>query len=112
MLPEQIFRALADETRLRCIMLILQAEELCVCDIAQILGQVQPKISRHLSVLRSAGLVLDRRSGVWVYYRVHPQLPDWVRQILFQTQEGLGQSLPFRDDYTRFTTQNQHHQRM
>ncbi|MBN2468897.1 MAG: metalloregulator ArsR/SmtB family transcription factor [Deltaproteobacteria bacterium] len=63
----QIFQALSDETRLR-VMKLLQERELCVCELIQVLEMSQPRISRHLSVLKNAGLVNDRREGKWVYY--------------------------------------------
>lgn len=63
----QIFKALSDETRLR-VMKLLQERELCVCELIQVLEMSQPRISRHLSVLKNAGLVNDRREGKWVYY--------------------------------------------
>lgn len=62
-----IFKALSDETRLRVIKL-LQERELCVCELIQVLNMSQPRISRHLSVLKNAGIVDDRREGKWVYY--------------------------------------------
>ncbi|MNF06466.1 HTH-type transcriptional repressor AseR [compost metagenome] len=46
------------------------------------LDDSQPKISRHLAQLRSSGLLLDRRQGQWVYYRLNPDLPGWVREVL------------------------------
>ncbi|MFH0812098.1 MAG: metalloregulator ArsR/SmtB family transcription factor [Pseudomonadota bacterium] len=63
----KIFKALSDETRLRVIKL-LQERELCVCELMQVLNMSQPRISRHLSVLKNAGFVDDRREGKWVYY--------------------------------------------
>ncbi len=46
------------------------------------LGESQPKVSRHLAQLRNSGLLADRRQGQWVYYRLHPDLPDWVHELL------------------------------
>lgn len=63
-----IFKALSDETRLR-IYLLLGGGELCVCHIQATLGTTQTKVSRHLAVLRNAGLVTARRDGLWIYYR-------------------------------------------
>ena len=60
-------KALSDETRLR-VMKLLEEREICVCELMQVLDMSQPRISRHLSVLRNAGLVSDRREGKWVYY--------------------------------------------
>ena len=62
-----IFKALSDDTRLRVVKL-LQKRELCVCELMQVLDMSQPRISRHMSVLKNAGLVEDRREGKWVYY--------------------------------------------
>jgi ArsR family transcriptional regulator len=52
------------------------------------LDDSQPKISRHLAQLRSSGLLLDRRQGQWVYYRLNPELPAWVHEILQVTLQG------------------------
>src|SRR5512136_3045761 len=62
-----ILKALSDDTRLRVIKL-LQERELCVCELMQVLEMSQPRISRHMSVLKNAGLVEDRREGKWVHY--------------------------------------------
>jgi ArsR family transcriptional regulator, arsenate/arsenite/antimonite-responsive transcriptional repressor len=65
----RIFKALSDETRLRTLVLIAQAE-LCVCEVTQILNMGQSRISRHLNILRDAGLVAVRRQGTWMFYRL------------------------------------------
>lgn len=65
----RIFKALADETRLRIIGLLLTSE-LCVCDLTAVLALPQSTVSRHLAYLKNAGLVLDRREGVWMHYRL------------------------------------------
>jgi ArsR family transcriptional regulator len=64
-----IFKALSDETRLR-ILKLLEHGELCVCDIFSALDMIQPKVSFHLSVLKEAGLITDRKDGRWVHYRI------------------------------------------
>lgn len=80
--PVTLFKCLADETRARMTQLIAREGELCVCELTAALAQSQPKVSRHLAQLRGCGLLEDRRRGQWVYYRLHPQLPEWARQIL------------------------------
>lgn len=82
--PTELFKALADETRVRLIQLLVREGELCVCELTAALDESQPKISRHLALLRSSGLLADRRAGQWVYYRLHPQLPAWVTPLLAQ----------------------------
>ena len=62
-----LFQALADRTRLRLLNLMASGE-LCVCYFIEILGEPQPKISRHLAYLRRAGLVSARRDGKWIHY--------------------------------------------
>ena len=86
--PVSFFKCLADETRLRCLMLIEQEQELCVCELTEALKEIQPKISRHLSQLRQCDLLLDRRQGQWVFYRINPDLPGWARSVLQQTTES------------------------
>jgi len=66
----RFFKALADETRLQILGLLMDEEELCVCDIMRVLGITQSKASRHLRYLYNLGLVSDRRDGVWMYYRL------------------------------------------
>jgi ArsR family transcriptional regulator len=66
---EKYFKALADNTRLRILNLLLHGE-LCGCDVQHVLGISQPNISRHLTYLKNAGLVLDRRVGFRIFYRL------------------------------------------
>ena len=77
-----IFKALSDETRLR-ILKLLEQGELCVCDIFSALDMVQPKVSFHLSVLKEAGLIIDRKEGRWVHYRIDDS--DLLRRFLILT---------------------------
>jgi ArsR family transcriptional regulator len=70
-----IFRAFSDRTRLR-ILNLLRGGELCVCDLIDVIGAPQAKISRHLAYLRKAGLVRARKEGLWQYYSlVEPRGP-------------------------------------
>ncbi|MNN44950.1 HTH-type transcriptional repressor AseR [compost metagenome] len=86
--PTTLFKCLADENRARMMLLIAREEELCVCELTCALDESQPKVSRHLAQLRTCGLLEDRRQGQWVYYRLHPNLPAWVRDILMITLEA------------------------
>ncbi|HKJ00584.1 MAG TPA: metalloregulator ArsR/SmtB family transcription factor [bacterium] len=100
---DTLFRALADETRLRCLVLLAGQEELCVCELTHALKVSQPKMSRHLAMLREAGLVADRRQGLWVFYQLNPGLPDWARAVLSDTVAGLARQPPFAADARRLT---------
>jgi ArsR family transcriptional regulator len=64
-----VFKALSDETRLR-ILKLLEQGELCVCDIVAALDTIQPSVSFHLSTLKEAGLIKDRKQGKWVHYKI------------------------------------------
>ncbi|WP_108127115.1 metalloregulator ArsR/SmtB family transcription factor [Saccharospirillum mangrovi] len=95
--PVPFFKSLADDTRLKALLLISQAGELCVCDIQDALALSQPKVSRHLAELRKSGLVADERRGKWVYYRINPALPDWAKSILTLTADHNADYLPIAD---------------
>lgn len=63
-----LLKSLADSTRLKLLKLILH-DELCVCELQEILKVSQPAVSQHIAKLKSAGLVQERRAGMWTYYR-------------------------------------------
>lgn len=98
MTPESFFRALSDPTRLRSLVLLEREGELCVCELTYALQTSQPKISRHLAYLRDAGLVADRRDGVWVHYRLRPELPDWALEVIHAAAKGLADESVFVED--------------
>ena len=85
-------RALGDPTRLRLVALLSQGE-LCVCHLHTALGLPQPAVSRHLAVLRAAGLVASRRHGTWVHYRLVRQTDPGRRRLL----ASLVRALPATD---------------
>lgn len=80
----KIFKALSDRNRLRVIWALLQHEELCACQIVELLQVTGATASRHMGVLLSSGLVDSRKEGRWVYYRLHRErvelnvLINWV----------------------------------
>ena len=95
---EQYFKGLADRNRLRILNLLLHGE-LCGCDIQYVLETSQPNISRHLQYLKNSGLVLDRRDGFRVYYRLaEPKrgrrryLFDFLHQA-FKDEETFGEDI-------------------
>ncbi|GGD65630.1 metalloregulator ArsR/SmtB family transcription factor [Lacimicrobium alkaliphilum] len=83
--PLAFFKCLAEETRLKSLLLISEKNELCVCELTYALELSQPKVSRHLAELRKCGLLSDQRRGKWVYYRVNNALPSWASQVLALT---------------------------
>lgn len=99
MTPVTLFKSLCDETRARAALLVVSEGELCVCELVHALNDSQPKVSRHLAQLRACGLLLDRRQGLWIYYRLNPDLPTWVHDVLRSTLLANAQWLA--DDTTR-----------
>ena len=94
-----VFDAFADPTRRRILALLASQGELCVCELTTALDQVQPKISRHLATLKDAGLVIPRRAGTWMHYRLELELPDWVCALLNLLSQGAVSELS--DDLER-----------
>jgi ArsR family transcriptional regulator, arsenate/arsenite/antimonite-responsive transcriptional repressor len=97
---QTFFLALADNTRLRLLNLMGE-QEVCVCYFVEILGAPQPKISRHLAYLRNAGLVLSRRQGKWMHYRIVMPPHIGATQILRQTLEWLKEDKDMQADRAR-----------
>ena len=95
---QTFFDALADATRRRILLLLLKADERCVCELYQALKQPQPTVSRHLAILREAKLVLARKEGTWAYYRLHPQLPLWASRIVQLMADGSSESIGLEQD--------------
>ncbi len=78
----EILKALAHETRLRVLHLLLEQQSLCVCDLLAILELPQSTISRHLRILRDQRLVTDYRENQWVHYEISRDLADdWLVMI-------------------------------
>lgn len=84
-----LFKALADATRLRIASILAVRGETCVCYLAGALDEPEFKISRHLAILRSSGVVEARREGTWMHYRLaEPRSP--LERCVF---EGLRRHL-------------------
>ena len=80
--PAQAFKALGDPVRLRLFRLLSLQDELCVCHLTEALDLPQSTISRHLGVLRNAGLVETRRDGKWMHYRLSGDLARALAGLL------------------------------
>ncbi len=99
---ERFFQALGDSTRLRLLNL-MGDQEICVCYFVEILDQPQPKISRHLAYLRSAGIVAARREGKWMHYRIVMPPNIGAAQVLQQTLAWLREERAMQADRTRLS---------
>jgi ArsR family transcriptional regulator, arsenate/arsenite/antimonite-responsive transcriptional repressor len=91
--PDQLFKAFADETRLRILNLLAHGEQ-CVCEFQLVLRVPQPKISRHLAYLRRIGLVEERKEGKWVIYSL-AEARDPVHAALLRCVRGCFQEIGF-----------------
>jgi len=85
----RFFKILADEARLKMLWLLFNHRELCVCDVMAALGITQSKASRHLIALRHAGLVADRKAGLWSYYSLRPIEDAFARAHLDILRDSL-----------------------
>jgi len=77
----KVFKALGDETRIRLLKL-LEQRELCVCELMQALNMTQSRVSRNLGILKNAGLVKDRRDGLWVHYSLNDEAKFQIQKLL------------------------------
>lgn len=82
MMNATVLSALAEPTRLEAMRLLADGSEYCVCDLMRQLGATQSRMSRHMQVLKRAGLVVDRRDARWVRYRIDPALAPQLRRLV------------------------------
>lgn len=82
-----LFDVLSDALRRHILALLRTKGELCVCELVAALDDSQPKISRHLAVLREAGWVTTRREGTWVFYSL-AALPAWAQSVVDALTQG------------------------
>jgi ArsR family transcriptional regulator len=98
---DRVFKALADPTRLR-ILALLQDQDVCVCHIHDSLKISQPKASRHLAYLRKAGVVSAERRGLWVHYRMAPQVSRVAQAVLDTAKHCVTHTPAAKKDLARF----------
>lgn len=97
---EQFFLALADRTRLR-LLYLMGDDEVCVCFFVAVLGESQPKISRHLAYLRRAGVVEARREGKWMHYRIVKPADRGAARVLEEVRAWLAADPEMQKDRVR-----------
>ncbi|MCG7586800.1 metalloregulator ArsR/SmtB family transcription factor [Photobacterium sp. OFAV2-7] len=86
--PVELFKIMSDPLRLRILMLIEDEQALSVGDLTKVLDVSQPKVSRHLALLRDGGVLQDQREGLWIFYRLADHLPAWIRHTLATVRNG------------------------
>jgi len=89
----RILSALAEQTRFEAVRLLWDGREHCVCELMDVLDKAQSTMSRHMTVLKKAGLVVDRRDAQWVRYRRNPALP---KQLVALVDAALNLEKPSR----------------
>jgi ArsR family transcriptional regulator len=94
-------KAFADPVRLRLLNLLSDDREVCVCHLHEALGLPQPTVSRHLAYLRRSGLVVGRKDGLWVHYRLARSRTGLQRILLGCLGSCLGDPATFGDDLIR-----------
>jgi ArsR family transcriptional regulator len=94
------FLALSDRTRLRLLNL-MGDDEVCVCFFVEVLGEPQPKISRHLAYLRRAGVVAARREGKWMHYRVVEPPDSHAARVFNEVRAWLREDAELKRDRER-----------
>ena len=98
---ELFFAALADRTRLRLLNLMRDGE-VCVCFFAETFGTNNPKIFRHLSYPKRAGLVIGRRDGKWMHYRINPPTDPAAAEVYKATMQMARKGPSMRADANRY----------
>ena len=93
----RVFAALGDPARLRILNLIRHCEEVCNCEIGPVTGFLPSKISRHLAILKQAGLIRERREGTYLHYRLAPD-GEPVRETLLSLLDTLASDDPLLQD--------------
>ncbi|WP_299015552.1 metalloregulator ArsR/SmtB family transcription factor [uncultured Photobacterium sp.] len=86
--PVELFKIMSDPLRLRILMLIEDEQAMTVGDLTKVLEVSQPKVSRHLALLRDGGVLQDQREGLWIFYRLAESLPAWIRHTLATVRTG------------------------
>lgn len=92
-----LFKALAETIRLRIVLLLAEGE-LCVCDLTELLSLPQSTVSRHMSRLKNAGLVSDKRVGKWVHYTLNEEISEYLPS-LFETINSFKVKEPYKTDF-------------
>ncbi len=88
----KVAKALADESRMRIVAILVFEDELCVCQFTELLGFAFSTVSRHISLLQTAGLLKSRKEGRWVYYSLSESIPSeirkWIEKKIVNTEEA------------------------
>lgn len=101
----KLFKALSDPNRLR-ILMMLKRRRLCVCEIQSVLDLAPSTVSKHLSILRDTGLILDEKEGKWVHYYINPQKQETAEALFVTVENMLRREEIVREDAKKVKTVN------
>lgn len=96
-----LFDLLSDRTRRRLLTLLVEESQICVCRLAEAIDESQPKVSRHLALLREAGVLARQRQANMILYRVHPEMVTWAFRVIAMMAEGAKTEAPYAIDRER-----------
>jgi len=102
---EKILKALADKNRIRIIKM-LQKKSLCVCEIKDVLNLANSTVSKHLSILREAGLIVDWKDGKWINYKINPEPEALVSNALLYIQLQIENDETIKKDRKKIISVN------
>lgn len=106
--PAKIYKALSDVNRLR-ILKMLRIKPLCVCEITDTLQLAISTVSKHLSILKESGFIIEEKDGKWVNYKHHPQPPDHrIATVLGDLDSWIVDDAVFRDDENKVRVVDRH----
>ena len=94
----KILKALADESRVRILVLLKERNGLCVCEITEIIGLSQPTISSHLKRLQDAEIITYSKDGLWVKYKLEENIEKEVMQLLDLLLQILSEDKSIKSD--------------
>ncbi len=101
----KMFKALSDESRLR-IVFLLSRKPLCVCEITAILELAISTVSKHLSILREAGFIIDKKDGKWVIYELNDAAEEQIRSLITLVIDWLENNNSAQKDLAKLVTVN------
>jgi ArsR family transcriptional regulator len=96
-----LFKILSDETRLRILML-LKRQDLCVCELVNLMDISQPNVSKHMAPMRNLGIVASERNEQYVYYRLNRDYPGLI-DVLDTVEPWMASTFPFHSDLAKLS---------
>lgn len=107
-LMEELFKSLGDENRLRILNLLMQQQELCVCELEVLLEMTQSNVSRHLSKLKTNGVISSSKDAQWVHYKINPEFKKENELLYEYLKEKFQENTLYISDIERYKKYKNH----